>query len=51
MLTVQLEAENVNNQFNKEQIKEQSKVLGVLTKVVDALGSIADMMWYLALAY
>ncbi|XP_020246049.1 trihelix transcription factor ASR3-like [Asparagus officinalis] len=45
MLAAQLEAQNASNQLDREQRKGQSDgLLGVLSKVADALGRIADKL-------
>ncbi|XP_072950612.1 trihelix transcription factor ASR3 [Typha angustifolia] len=45
MLTAQLEAQNMNCQLDRDQRKEQANsLLGVLSKLADALGRIADKL-------
>ncbi|XP_038985848.1 trihelix transcription factor ASR3-like [Phoenix dactylifera] len=45
MLAAQLEAQNINCQLDREQRKDQAdSLLGVLNKLVDALGRIADKL-------
>ncbi|EHA8591653.1 putative Trihelix transcription factor ASR3 [Cocos nucifera] len=45
MLTTQLEAQNINCQLDRDQRKDQANsLLGVLNKLADALGRIADKL-------
>lgn len=45
MLTAQLEAQNANFQLDREQRKDDvSSLIGVLNKLADALGRIADKL-------
>lgn len=45
MLTAQLEAQNINCQLDRDQRKDQTNsLLGVLGKLADALGRIADKL-------
>ncbi|PKU74481.1 hypothetical protein MA16_Dca003684 [Dendrobium catenatum] len=45
MLATQLESQNINTQLDREQRKDQvNGLLGVLNKLADALGRIADKL-------
>lgn len=45
MLTAQLEAQNMNYQLDRDQRKDQAdSLLGVLGKLADAIGRIADKL-------
>ena len=45
MLSAQLESQNVNFQLDREQRKDDvSSLIGVLNKLADALGRIADKL-------